>query len=318
MADLSYTIEEIAQILKVSRLTVYNLIKKGELPAYRVGRQMRVDVGDLEVYKKNTKEKKKGSQMTSLVEIPPIHTSQIQQEIVSARPIVISGQDMCLDLLAKHIEKQAREYRPLRSYVGSLNSLISMYRGEADVVSTHLLDGDTGEYNVSYVRKILAGHRYVMVNLLSRWAGFYVRKGNPKQVQTWDDILKPGVKIVNREKGSGARVLLDEQLRIHKIPIQKVIGYDVEKSNHLGVAGAIASGEADIGIGIEKVAYTVGVEFIPLIKERYDLVMLKSPQNDKLIEQVINILQSSSFQDEIESIGGYDLSQTGKIVYETQ
>ncbi|WP_027414669.1 helix-turn-helix transcriptional regulator [Aneurinibacillus terranovensis] len=318
MNNLSYTIEEIAGILKVSKLTVYGLIKKGKLPAYRVGRQMRVDAADLEVYKSNTKGRERENPILPNADLSRSQEEQVQHAAASGQSIIISGQDMCLDILAKHVEKRTIGYRPLRSYVGSLNSLISMYRGEADIVSVHLLDGDTGEYNVPYVRKILVSHRYVIVNLLSRRAGFYVAKGNPKQIQTWEDIAKPGVRMVNREKGSGARVLLDEQLRIHNIPAKKIIGYDKEESNHLGVAGSIASGEADAGIGIEKAAAIVGVDFIPLIKERYDIVMIKSPHNEQLIETMIEVLQSSSFQHEVRSIGGYDLSQTGRIIYETE
>jgi putative molybdopterin biosynthesis protein len=318
MSDVSYTTEEIAAILKVSKLTVYDLIKKGELPAYRVGRQMRIDEKDLEAYK--TRAKGDVSFTSHPVTHNPSfsHTPETKQYTSSLhRMAVISGQDMSLDILTKYMEKQTNLYRPLRSYAGSLNGLLSMYNGEADIVSTHLWDGDTGEYNIPYIRKILAGHRYVVVNLLSRQSGFYVKKGNPKQIQNWEDLNKSGITIANREKGSGARVLLDEQLRLHGISPESIHGYETEQSSHLGVVGAIASGEADVGIGIEKAAYIVGIDFIPLIKERYDLVILKSKENRPLLELLLNILQSSAFQHELQAIGGYDLSQTGSVIYET-
>ncbi|WP_019120093.1 helix-turn-helix transcriptional regulator [Brevibacillus massiliensis] len=304
MNDISYTTEEIAKILRISKLTVYDLIKKGELPAYRVGRQMRVDAVDLEAYKSRAK----GT--------PVAHMPASSLKSAASRQIIISGQDVSLDMLANHIEGQTKSYRPLRSYVGSLNSLIAMYQGDADVVSTHLFDGDTGEYNIPYIRKLLIGHRYVVMNLLSRWAGFYVQPGNPKQICTWSDLQKPGIKMVNREKGSGTRVLLEEQLRLHGISSQSIAGYEHEEANHLGVAGAVATGEADVGIGIEKAAYLVGVEFVPLMKERYDLVMLRTPQNEECIRLVSEILRSASFQGELAAVGGYDVSQTGHILYE--
>jgi putative molybdopterin biosynthesis protein len=294
----SYTTEEIAQILKVSKLTVYDLIKKGELASYRVGRQMRVDAADLEAYKNRAKGSRPGNEQ--------------------ARTIIISGQDISLDILARYLEKEATGCRPLRSYVGSLNSLISMYQGESDIVSTHLFDADTSEYNVPFVRKVLSGFPLVIVNLICRWAGFYVQKGNPKKIETWQDLQRRDICLVNREKGSGARVLLDEQLYLHKINPHRIKGYDIEESNHLAVAGAVAKGTADVGVGIEKAAQIVGVDFIPMMKERYDLVILKTPENTEIIRAVRQILQSESFQNDLHAVGGYDFSQTGRTVFETE
>lgn len=311
--DISYTTEEIAKILRISKLTVYDLIKKGELPAYRVGRQMRVDAADLEAYKARAK----GGYKQTIASAHAASQPSERANQPANRSLIISGQDITLDILANHLEKKTQRYRPLRSYVGSLNSLVAMYRGEADVVSTHLFDGDTGEYNLPFIRRILIGNRYIVVNLVSRWAGLYVKKGNPKNIHTWADLGKPGVKMVNREIGSGARVLLEEQLRLHQLSPLRLAGYENEETNHLGVAGAVARGDADVGVGIEKGAVLVGVDFIPLMKERYDLVMLKSPQNMEYIGLVCDLLQSAAFQEELHAIGGYDVSLTGKILDET-
>ncbi|MEC0231667.1 helix-turn-helix transcriptional regulator [Paenibacillus alba] len=310
--DISYTTEEISKLLKISKLTVYDLIKKGELSAYRVGKQMRVDASDLEAYKIRAKG---GKVYASMPDIPVQQLTQPAQS--SKKDIVITGQDVSLDILSKHIERKLTSYRPLRSYVGSLDSLISMYKGESDIVSTHLLDGDTGQYNLPYIRRLLTGNSYVVINLVSRMAGLYVQQGNPKQLQGWDDLKQPGLRVSNREKGSGARVLLDEQLRLRGISPRILSGYGQEESNHMGVAGKVASGEADFGVGIEKAASMVGgVTFIPLIQERYDLVMLKKPENAEWLESVIAILQSDVFHNELRPIQGYDLSQTGQILFE--
>ncbi len=308
--DMSYTTEEIAKLLKISKLTVYDLIKKGELPSYRVGKQMRVDASDLEAYKQRSR----GFIQQERTMGTPDHASAAQLH----PPLVITGQDISLDLLAKHIEKQLPGVRPLRSYVGSLDSLIAMYRGEADIVSTHLLEGDTGEYNLPYIRKLLVGTSYIVVNLLSRQAGLYVRQGNPHKLKDWSDLARPKLRLVNRERGSGARVLLDEQLRLHGIRPEQLLGYDTEETNHLGVAGKVASGAADVGVGIEKAASIVGnVQFIPLIQERYDLVMLKRPDNQAWIEAVLRILRSEAWRTELQGIAGYDASRTGQIWLET-
>ncbi|TQR37874.1 helix-turn-helix transcriptional regulator [Brevibacillus brevis] len=313
----SYTTEEIAKILRISKLTVYDLIKKGELPAYRVGRQMRVDESDLEAYKAKAKGEYRQASAVSIPQTGQAQHSARYEQTGTGRNIIISGQDVSLDLLAGHLEKKDEAYRPLRSYVGSLNSLVAMYTGKADIVSTHLYDGDTNEYNVPYIRRILCGHRFVVINMLSRWAGFYVQAGNPKQIKAWSDFTKPGIRMVNREKGSGARTLIEEQFRLAKIAGSDVIGYEREESNHLAVAGVVARREADVGVGIEKAASLVGVEFVPTVRERYDLVLLKNKDNEQLIQAVLDILGSRPFQKELEAVGGYDLSQTGKIMYET-
>ncbi|MBD8497344.1 substrate-binding domain-containing protein [Paenibacillus arenosi] len=312
---ISYTTEEIAALLKVSKLTVYDLIKKGELPSYRVGKQMRVDAEDLESYKQRAKGIARASQA-----IKPEKSLSAASQVLThgARPIIITGQDISLDILARHIEQNVSGVRPLRSYSGSMDSLIAMYRGESDIVSTHLLDGDSGEYNLPYIRRVLVSSSYVVVNLLSRSAGMFVQQGNPLHLNSWADLNQTGVRIVNREKGSGARVLLDEQLRLHGIQASQLTGYDTEATNHIGVASKVASGEANVGVGIEKAASIVShVDFIPLIQERYDLVLMKKAENLHWIESVIAILQSETFQNELRSIGGYDLSLTGQVLYES-
>ncbi|MGG4146004.1 helix-turn-helix transcriptional regulator [Paenibacillus algorifonticola] len=328
-ADISYTTEEIAKLLKISKLTVYDLIKKGDLPSYRVGKQMRIDASDLEAYKlrakglqasapagKSTAPQQQGAPYANALDLSDRNAAL--STAGGGRPIVITGQDMSLDILAKHIEREGLGLRPLRSYVGSMDSLISMYRGESDIVSTHLLDGDTGEYNVPYIRKLLIGAPYIVVHMLTRSAGLFVQQGNPLKLASWADLAKPGLRLINRERGAGARVLLDEQLRLHGIPAASIMGYDQEQTNHLGVAAQVASGEADVGIGTERAAAIVSrLTYIPLIQEQYDLVMLKKPDNQLFIDAVIRILRSQSFKQELGAIEGYDLTHTGEIVAES-
>lgn len=302
LQERSYTIEEVAQLLKVSKLTTYDLVKKGELPVFRVGRQMRIDALDLEAYI----EKQKISN-TDATSKPMTRDHQT---------IIISGQDIVLDLLGKYIIKN-NHFKTLRSHEGSLNGLIALYKGEIDIASLHLYDGDTGEYNIPYVKKFFISQPYILFNVVSRKAGFYVQKGNPLHIHTFKDLANPNVLIMNREKGSGIRTLLDEQLRIHHIVPSTINGYNREEANHLGVATAVANGEANVGVGIEKTAKLVDVDFIPFIDERYDIVLLKTEKNHLLIEEIQNILTSEAFQDELSSIGGYDISKTGTIVHET-
>ena len=229
---------------------------------------------------------------------------------------MISGQDIVLDMLSKYIEKHT-SLTPLRSYNGSLNSLVSMYNGECDVVSVHLYDGDTGEYNLPYVKRVLVSHPFILINLVCRNAGIYVKQGNPLNITGWRDLAQSKVTIVNREKGSGARVLLDEQLRINGISTDSLKGYEKELTSHFSVASAVASGQADAGVGIENVAKMVNVDFIPLIKEQYDLVILKKKENQELHKVIMESVSSSEFLSQLDQLNGYDLSFTGKVIYES-
>src|SRR5699024_7617792 len=133
-------------------------------------------------------------------------------------------------MLSKYIEKHTN-FTPLRSYHGSLNSLISMYQGDGDVVSVHLYDGGTGQYNLPYVKRVLVNHPFILMNLVCRTAEIYVQQGNPLNIQEWRDLDRSQVTIVNREKGSGSRVLLDEQLRRNEIPTDSLKGYDEERTS---------------------------------------------------------------------------------------
>ncbi|MGU3472092.1 substrate-binding domain-containing protein [Paenibacillus sp. D51F] len=351
----SYTVEEVAQLLRISKLTVYDLVKKGRLPAYRVGKQMRVDASDLEAYKAKSKSQtaflglKDTAGFAGAQDNPggddaasgasgvrrhgpedrnggipggDIRSGQGSSSVNAGRAsyagtpqhqLVITGQDISLDLLTSFMEK-ATGSRPLRSHAGSLDSLIQMYKGDADIVSTHLWDGDTGQYNLPYITRILAGFPLLVVNLLVRRAGLYVQPGNPLGISGWADLARPGIRFVNRERGSGARVLVDEQLRLLGIPPHSLEQDGRVQNSHLGVAAKVASGEADAGIGMEKAASMVGnVEFIPLIRERYDLVVVKKPENAPWIGMLMDILQSEAFRRELGAITGCDSSETGKV-----
>ena len=305
----SFTIEEVSQLLKISKLTVYDLIKKKDLVAFRVGRQMRVDQQELERYKSKNR--------TSTVHEENYFSGEYKESKNSnKKQVVISGQDIVLDMLSKYIEKHT-SLTPLRSYNGSLNSLVSMYNGECDVVSVHLYDGDTGEYNLPYVKRVLVSHPLILINLVCRTAGIYVKQGNPLNIIGWRDLAQSKVTIVNREKGSGARVLLDEQLRINGISTDSLKGYEKELTSHFSVASAVASGQADAGVGIENVAKMVNVDFIPLVKEQYDLVILKTKENQELHKVIMESVSSSEFLSQLEQLNGYDLSFTGKVIYES-
>lgn len=304
----SYTPEEVAQILKVSKFTIYEMIKRKELPAYHVGRRIRIEYNDLENFKKASKG------ISAVSAAPPAITSNttIAQ---TGEQMIICGQDLVLDILTRHLEQECPQIHFLRKYVGSMAGLLALYQGTANLATSHLWDSDSGKYNLPYIRRLLPGYQTLVYNLVYRMAGFYVLKGNPKSIYTWKDLSRPDLKIINREYGSGARVLLDEQLYILNLDRNKLTGYEDVVTSHLAVASAIARGEADVGIGIEKVAFQVPeVEFIPLQQERYDLVIHKEDISLPHFQVMLKLLQSSVFKKEIQGIGGYDVSQMGQLM----
>ena len=309
---LSYTPEEVAQILKITRFTVYEMIKRGDLSAYRIGRKMRIEAPDLDAFIRKSKHEGAAASKTPVASTPAESPGLIQNEIV------ICGQDAVLDILTRHLEKALPQVRILRNYSGSIDGLIALYHAKANVVTTHLWDSDTDTYNTPYVRRLMPGHRTLIINLVYRSEGFYVNKGNPKGIKDWPDLLKPGVRFINRERGSGARVLLDEKLRMFNIDREKIDGYAHEESSHLAVASHVARGEADVGLGIEKAALQVKeLDFIPLQQERYDLVIRREDAGKPPFKALLNVLQSQAFHNELRGMGGYDLTHTGEIMAET-
>lgn len=310
MSDtISYTPEEVAKILKISRFTVYEFIKRGELTAYHIGRKLRIEATDLDIFMK----KAKGTNQP--VSAPTNQMANLP--FASQDGLIIYGQDAVLDVLTRHLEKQMPHVRCLRSYNGSMDGLIALYRGTANLITAHLWDGDTGDYNTPYVRRLLPGQRALIINLVYRQEGFYVAPGNPKNIKDWPDLIKPDIRFINRERGSGARVLLDEKFRQLNIDPRTIPNYSQEETSHLAIASSVARGEADVGIGIEKAAMQVqNVEFIPLQKERYDLVLLRHDVDKPHFQTLLSILRSPAFRKEIASMGGYDVSQMGNIMAE--
>lgn len=309
MSSTLYKPEEVAKILNISRFTVYGLIKRGELPAYRIGRSMRIESADLENYKR----KSRSSEILAGPEPAPA-----EQPLSDNQPgLIICGQDVILDVLSGHLEKKIPGMQFLRRYVGSISGLISLYNRTANIATTHLWDGDSNEYNVPFVRRYLPGQKVCIVNLVSRIEGFYIAPGNPKQIKGWQDLTRPDICFVNRNRGAGARVLLDEKLRKLNIDSRSIQGYSREELSHLAVASCVARGEADVGLGTEKAAMQVrNIEFIPLQKERYDLVMLPQDINPQHFEILLAILRSDEFRKEIAGMSGYDISQMGEIIAE--
>jgi len=226
----------------------------------------------------------------------------------------IGSHDMTLDLLAQFLS--ARNRRLASANVGSQGGLIALKRGEAHLAGSHLLDPETGEYNLSYIRQYLSGVSVKVYGFVGREQGLMVRRGNPKGVKSLRDLSKPEVHFVNRQRGAGTRVLLDYQLSKMGIPVESIQGYNQEEYTHLGVAAAVASGRADCGLGIPAAAQSLNLDFTPLFQETYQLLIPKIFAESDLLIPLFEVLDDREFQQAVVNMPGYDVSQMGRLMAE--
>jgi putative molybdopterin biosynthesis protein len=200
------------------------------------------------------------------------------------------------------------------SHIGSLGGLIALRRGEAHLAGSHLLDEATNEYNVSFIHRYLPDIPVVLVNLVSRIQGMMVPPGNPLSIHALEDLVRPEVSFVNRQRGSGTRVLLDYKLKELGIPPEQVTGYEREEYSHLAVAAAVKSGSTSTGLGILSAATALGLEFVPLLDERYDLVIPRVHYESDLLQPLLALLQNQDFRQEVDALGGYRTAEMGRVV----
>ncbi len=230
--------------------------------------------------------------------------------------VAIGSHDLALDLLASHLRRRDPRLTLASSNVGSLGGLMALSRGEAHLAGCHLLDEETGEYNLPFVRRYLKGKPVVVLGLVRRIQGLIVPKGNPRGVASLADLAREDVRFVNRQRGSGTRVLLDYMLRRQGIAPERIRGYQREEYTHLAVAAAVAGGSADVGLGILSAARAMGLDFVPLLSEQYDLVIPREACESELLQPLLAAIRGEEFRREVEALGGYDTSAMGQVVAE--
>lgn len=234
--------------------------------------------------------------------------------------VAIGSHDMTLDLLADFLQRRHPHLRLSSSHVGSVSGLLALQRNEAHLAGSHLLDEESGEYNIGYVQKMLGeqGVHGVLLGFVRRTQGLIVPKGNPKRVESLEDLLREDVIFVNRQRGAGTRVLLDYELKKRGVNPRRIQGYDRMEYTHLAVAAAVRSGAADCGLGILAAARALDLDFVPLFDERYDLVIPQEHYESPLLQPLLEIIrdQASGFAAAVESLGGYGVEQMGKVLGE--
>lgn len=230
--------------------------------------------------------------------------------------MIAGSNDLALELLTKNANLQHPRYTISISNVGSLAGLIALQNGNCHIAASHLLDLETGDYNSSFIKKHFPDLKIVLLNLAHREQGLIVRKGNPLGIKTLKHLANKKLTFVNRQEGSGTRVLLDYRLKENGIDPADIPGYSRIAYTHMEVALEIFSGSADVGIGILAAARMLGLDFIPLAKERFDLTIPTEYYATGAVKALREVLSSEEFKSNIIKMGGYETRDTGKIVYE--
>ena len=223
--------------------------------------------------------------------------------------------DLAIGVLEDQLKLSYPELKIAATNVGSLGGLLALERGETHIAGTHLLDSESGVYNVPDIRKAIPKVPLVLVHLAQREQGILVPRGNPSSITTLRDLARPGIRFVNRQPGSGTRVLLDHELSKLAIDSARIAGYGREEFTHMAVGVAIASGLADTGLGVRAVATALGLGFILVASEQYDLLVARAFFESERGELLLKIIRSAGFKQAVAALGGYDPERAGEVLY---
>jgi molybdate-binding protein len=227
--------------------------------------------------------------------------------------VIIGSHDISIDILADEIRRKGQSIRISSANVGSLGGLMSLRKGSCHIAGSHLLDTLTGQYNLSYIRRYLKGMRVTVFHLVLRDQGLIVAKGNPKGIKGIEDLLRDDITFVNRQAGSGTRVLLDYKLGQAGVEPKSVKGYDHDEFTHMAVAVDVLSGAADCGMGIFAAARALDLTFVPIVREQYDLIIPSAIVDQPNIQVLLETIRTPGFRERVEALGGYDPSKSGEF-----
>jgi putative molybdopterin biosynthesis protein len=223
--------------------------------------------------------------------------------------------DLAIGVLEDQLKLRHPELKIAATNVGSLGGLLALERGETHIAGTHLLDPGSGVYNIPDIRRAIPNVPVVLVHLAQREQGILVARGNPKSLTGLKDLAQPGVRFVNRQPGSGTRLLLDHELKKLHIDPSDIAGYEREEFTHMAVAIAVASGLSDAGLGVRAAASALGLDFILVASEQYDLLVAREFYESKRGELLMEIIQSAGFRRAVAALGGYDPGRSGEVLY---
>lgn len=287
------TTKELAHLLRLNEKKVYQLVREGGIPHVRI---------------------------TGKWLFPKWHVLRwIEERVQREEDILIAGSDDILlgRLLALYSREKYPESLTFYSPVGSLKGIQCLSQHKAQACCIHLLDVETGDYNLPFLSRHLSSQQYVLINLWYRSQGLIVKKGNPLGIKGLEDVVKKQARFVNRNKGSGTRLLLEYLLGQRRFQEKRIVGFTDEVDTHLEVALRVFFGEADVGLGIEYVTHLLLLDFIPLQEERFDLVIPKELWSTKVMKEFIGYVDPVKIRRLSRSLPGYNLRDAGKVLFES-
>jgi excisionase family DNA binding protein len=305
MSDEMMNTREVARYLDIHEKQVYALIKTRKIPASRVtGKWLfpkSVIDGWIEANARSGLEQ-----------------ARQKSERIAGALLAAGSNDPVLDILQTCLRKTHPEFFVFSANTGSLAGLEALEKCFTDLAWSHLLDPETGEYNIPYLERVAPGVKAVVVNLFHRELGFVIARGNPLGISRFEDLARQGVRFVNRQAGSGTRLLLDHHLGKAGIPAERIGGYDQEVYTHIEVGLAILSGEADTGIATAAISTLLGLDFVPVTKERFDMICDQSTFFQKGVQALMAVLNGEPFRKRVANLGSYDFGSAGRIIYAKQ
>ncbi len=232
--------------------------------------------------------------------------------------VIVGSHDNTLDVLADRLRAGSRRVKLSSSHVGSMGGLMAIKKGMCHLAGSHLLDTENGTYNISYIDRYLpelsAGNAIRLVNLVFREQGLIVPAGNPKKILGIEDLARPDVTLINRQGGSGTRILLDYRLRQLGMDPAAINGYTAEEFTHMAVAVAVLSGSADVGLGIYAAARALNLDFVPVVTEQYDLVIPQEYFDTPNMQLLLDTIRTAEFKQQVHDLGGYSTEKTGDVI----
>ena len=294
--------KEVAQYLGIHEKQVYALIKSKRIPSTRV-------TGKWVFPKRLIDEWIESNAKTGLEQ------ARKKSKRIEGALLASGSNDPILDMLHTTMRKSYPEFYIFSANTGSTEGLKALNIGHTDIAWSHLFDPKTGEYNIPYLSTYLPAVKPVVVNLFQRDLGFLVAPQNPFHIRGFEDLTQKGVRLINRQRGSGTRVLLDHHLKRLKIPASRIQGYEREVYTHFEVGLSILSKEADAGIATIAVSKLLGLPFIPITQESFDMILDQTTFFEKGIQAFIEILNSQEFRNRVERLGSYDFKNSGKVLY---
>ena len=304
MSEEMMNTKEVSRYLNIHEKQIYALIRAGRLPATRVTGKWLFPKKVIDQWIEDTS--KAG-----------LEQARKKGDRISGALLASGSNDPVLDILQTCLLKSHPEFYIFSSNIGSTKGLEALDRGFTDIAWSHLFDPETGQYNIPFLPKLTPHINAVVVNLFHREVGFLTIRGNPLNIKGFDDLKRRDVRFINRQEGSGIRLLIDFHLRELGIPSGAISGYGDDVNTHIEIGLNILSGEADTGVATKALASLLNLDFIPIVRERFDMICDQSVFFQKGVQALVAELSSELFRKRCSHLGGYDFSESGKIIYVT-